>query len=74
MNDLAAVRDAQTGEDLAGVYRTAIDLINQYTIDSTYDIIQLAYIVTPLGRQAMVEQMHRYFMSEPQNSALLNWK
>jgi hypothetical protein len=56
----------QTGGDLAGVYRTAIDLISQYRIDSTYDIIQLASIVTPPGRQAGFEQMHRYLMSEPQ--------
>jgi hypothetical protein len=64
-NELAAIRDDQADETIAEVYQTAIELINQYTIDSTYDILQLAYILTVPGRQAAFEQMHEYLMSEP---------
>jgi hypothetical protein len=64
-NDLAAIRDDQADETIAEVYQRAIELINQYTIDSTYDIIQLAYILTPPGRHAAFEQMHQCLMSEP---------
>jgi hypothetical protein len=65
-NDLAAVRGPQTDQDIARVYRTAIDLINQYAIESTYDTIQLANMRTLPDRQATFELMHRCLMTEPQ--------
>jgi hypothetical protein len=65
-NNLAALREVQTDEAIAGEYDTAIQLINQYTIDSSYDLIQFSYILAAPGRHAPFEQMHRYLMSELQ--------
>jgi hypothetical protein len=42
---------------LREVYTTAIELITRYTVDSSSDILQLAYVLTPAGRQEAYEQM-----------------
>jgi hypothetical protein len=63
----AAIRDGHTDDVIASVCDAAIQLINQYTIDSSHDILQLSYILTaPLCRAAF-EQLHQCLMSEPQH-------
>jgi hypothetical protein len=45
----------------------AIELINQYTLDSSLDRLQLAYVLTPAGRQAAFHQLGDLLGSEAPN-------
>jgi hypothetical protein len=62
-NTLARLRDRQENSDVKQIYSMAIKLINQYTIDSTYDLTQLAYVLTPAGRNAAYDQMQQVLVS-----------
>jgi hypothetical protein len=56
--ELAQIRDQCTDEAIRGVYDLSIKVIEEYTIASTYDLIQLAYVLTPEGRKEAFAQMH----------------
>jgi hypothetical protein len=55
----------QMDEDITGVERDAIHVVNQYIIESIYVLIQLSCRFTPPSASAAFEQLHRYLMSEP---------
>jgi hypothetical protein len=42
--------------DMAELYRHAADLIRVYTLESTFDLFQLAYVLSPEGRYTAFEQ------------------
>jgi hypothetical protein len=54
---LMLIRSEKQNEHVSAVYQMAADLIAQYTLDSTHDLIQLAYVLTPKGRQAASQQL-----------------
>jgi hypothetical protein len=56
--ELAQIRDQQTDEAIREIYDMSIQVIEEYTIASTYDLIQLAYVLTPEGRKEAFAQMH----------------
>jgi hypothetical protein len=63
---LAAIREGHTDDVIANVHDAGIQLINQYTIGSSHDLLQLSCILIPPGRNAAFEQLHQCLMSEPQ--------
>jgi hypothetical protein len=44
--------------DVSATYSQAIELINQYTIDSASDIVQLVCVLTSTGHQEAYKQVH----------------
>jgi hypothetical protein len=54
---LAAFADDSANSRVAATYRKAIRFIDQYTIASSSDILQLAYVLTPAGRKEAVYQL-----------------
>jgi hypothetical protein len=62
---LTACRENQPDEAVRGIYDLGIQLINQYTIESTFDLIQLAYVLTPAGRREAYDQMQSHLGSTP---------
>jgi hypothetical protein len=55
---LEKLRGSIVDSTRAEVYTFSIGLIKQYTIDSCSDILQLAYVLTPQGREHAREQLH----------------
>jgi hypothetical protein len=53
--------------DISIAYKQAIDFINLYTLDSSSDILQLAYVLTPAGRQEAHEQLQLLLGSDIQD-------
>jgi hypothetical protein len=64
-NALTAHQENEPNEEVAEIYGLGIQLINQYTIESTFDLIQLAYVLTPAGRKEAYEQMQSHLSSSP---------
>jgi hypothetical protein len=56
-SQLAAIADESEDSRISATYRKAIQFITQYTIDSSFDILQLAYVLTPAGRQEAFDQL-----------------
>jgi hypothetical protein len=55
---LAIIGSEYEDHDVSATYSQAVRLINQYTIDSASDILQLAYVLTPAGHHVAYKQLH----------------
>jgi hypothetical protein len=71
---LAAIRDRQDEAEIREIYEIAIQLLYQYTIDSTYDLLQFASVLTPGGRKEAFHQLDLHLGSVPPGHAALELK
>jgi hypothetical protein len=55
--EILAESAAQAAPDVQGIYTRAISAIQRYTLDSTHDLIQLAYVLTPIGCECARKQL-----------------
>jgi hypothetical protein len=48
-----------SGDEVVQIYRDAIQYVRRYTLDSTHNLLQLAYVLTPAGNKAAKLQLRQ---------------